>query len=144
MYCSRDYAARHPRPVRREDFARHPIIGGGGDYVWPVYRKWLQHIGLEDAVAMEHGTSAGLLAAVRSGFGMAVLPSFFADRDPDLVRCMEPPRSDPMELWLVTHERMRHTPRVRLVMDFLAERLARLAKAERVAVDAAWGDTIAG
>ena len=143
MYCSRDYAARHEKPLKKADFARHPIIGGGGQYVWPVYRRWLQHIGLEDAVAMEHGTSSGLLAAVRAGFGMAVLPSFFADRDPDLVRCMDAPPNDQLELWLVTHERMRHTPRVRLVMDFLGERLTLMAKAERIAGDAKWGEAIA-
>ena len=138
MYCSRDYAARHPRPHTRADFATHPIIGGGGQYVWPVYRKWLQHIGLEQAVAMEHGTTTGLLAAVRAGFGMAVLPSFFADRDPDLVRCMDAPESDTMELWLVTPERLRHTPRVRAVMDFLGERLTAMARQAPSQPDGAW------
>jgi hypothetical protein len=28
-------------------------------------------------------------------------------------------------MWLVTHERVRHTPRVRVVIDFLYERIAR-------------------
>jgi DNA-binding transcriptional LysR family regulator len=28
-------------------------------------------------------------------------------------------------LWLFTHERVRHTPRVRAVIDFLYERLSR-------------------
>jgi DNA-binding transcriptional LysR family regulator len=28
-------------------------------------------------------------------------------------------------LWLFTHERVRHTPRVRTVIDFLYERLSR-------------------
>ena len=31
-------------------------------------------------------------------------------------------------MWLVTHERLRHTPRVRTVIDFLYERLARHIK----------------
>jgi hypothetical protein len=31
-------------------------------------------------------------------------------------------------MWLLTHERLRHTPRVRAVMDFLGERLTRLAR----------------
>jgi hypothetical protein len=29
-------------------------------------------------------------------------------------------------LWLLTHERLRHAPPVRTVLDFLAERLTRL------------------
>ena len=143
MYCSRAYAVRHPRPTCDEDFRRHPIIGGGGAYVWPVYRKWLRRIGLEEAVAMEHDSSSGLLAAVRSGFGMAVLPSFLADRDPDLVRCIDPPGRDEMELWLVTHERLRRTPRVRAVMDFLGDRLAQVARQPELARDAAWAGEMA-
>jgi DNA-binding transcriptional LysR family regulator len=82
----------------------------------------------EDAVVIEHGSTSGLLAAVRAGMGMAVLPSFMADRDPELVRVVPPPRNDPMELWLLTHERIRHAPRVRAVMDFLGERLGGMAR----------------
>ena len=140
MYCSRDYARCHARPHGREGLGRHPIIGGGGAYVWPIYRRWLDHLGLGEAVAMEHGTTAGMLAAVRAGFGMAVLPSFFADRDPELVRCIDPPPTEGMQLWLLTPERLRHEPRVRAVMDFLGAALTRLTKAERPALDeGAWG-----
>jgi DNA-binding transcriptional LysR family regulator len=128
LYCSRAYAEAHGVPASAQELARHPIVGGGGDYVWPLYRKWLQRHGLEEAVVIEHGSTSGLLAAVRSGMGMAVLPSFMAQQDPELVQVVEPPASDRMELWLLTHERIRHAPRVRAVMDFLGERLTRLAR----------------
>ncbi|MFL6863770.1 MAG: LysR family transcriptional regulator [Allosphingosinicella sp.] len=130
LYCSRDYAGRHPRPQTREDLGAHPFIGGGGPGLWRRYRAWLQRLGLEDAVAMHHDTASGLLASVRAGFGITVLPSFFADRDPDLVRCVEAASGDETGLWLLTHERLRHTPRVRAVMDFVADRLARMAHEE--------------
>ena len=74
---------------------------------------------------MHHGTSAGLLSAVRSGFGIAVLPCIVADADPDLIRCLPPREDHGRVLWLLTHERVRHTPRVRAVIDFLYERLSR-------------------
>lgn len=128
LYCSRDYAASHDRPRTREDLKRHVFVGGGGDGVWPPYRAWLKQHGLEESVAMHHGSATGLLAAVRDGFGLAVLPSFVADRDPHLVRCLEPVAGDRKGLWLMTHERLRHVPRVRAVLDFLAERLTRLAR----------------
>jgi DNA-binding transcriptional LysR family regulator len=128
LYCSRAYADANGLPATPDELARHPIIGGGGDYVWPLYRKWLQRHGLEEAVVIEHGSTSGLLAAVRAGMGMAVLPSFMADGDPDLVRVVQPPASDRMELWLLTHERIRHAPRVRAVMDFLGDRLTRIAR----------------
>lgn len=141
MYCSRDYAARHARPRNHHDLKAHPIIGGGGGYVWPAYRKWLRAMDLEGSVAIEQGSSTGLLAAVRSGFGLAVLPSFFADRDPDLVRCLDVPGGEGMELWLVTTERLRRTPRIRMVMDFLGARLAAMAEAPLPALAAEWGSS---
>jgi DNA-binding transcriptional LysR family regulator len=62
---------------------------------------------------------------VRSGFGIAVLPCIVADAEPDLVRCIPPRDNHNRQLWLLTHERVRHTPRVRAVIDFLYERLTR-------------------
>jgi DNA-binding transcriptional LysR family regulator len=138
LYCSRDYAARHPRPRSAADLRGHAMIGGGGDKVWPAYRAWLRRHRLEEAVAIHHSSASGLLAAVRAGAGLAVLPSFIADRDPDLVRCLDPIAGDDSELWLLTHERLRHTPRVRAVMDFLGQRLARLAREPRVPDEGRW------
>ena len=125
LYCSRDYADRHGVPRTRDDLKRHSIIGGGGGKLWLHYEAWLKSLGLEGQVAMHHATSTGLLSAIRSGFGIAVLPCIVADAEPDLIQCV-PPRDDHnRSLWLLTHERVRHTPRVRLVIDFLYERLMR-------------------
>ncbi|MGD9810468.1 MAG: LysR family transcriptional regulator [Sphingobium sp.] len=123
LYCSRAYAAAHGIPRKRAELHAHPFVGGGGPHVWPHYQQWLKQHGLESAVAMHHGSATGLLSAVRSGVGLAVLPSFMADRDPDLVRCLRPSPRDDGAVWLLTHERLRHTPRVRAVFDFLTQKL---------------------
>ncbi|MCJ8159545.1 LysR family transcriptional regulator [Sphingomonas sp. LaA6.9] len=130
IYCSREYAAAHGRPRRRTELRGHPFIGGGGDGVWKIYRAWLEANGLEDAVAMHHDSSTGLLSAVRSGIGLAVLPCFVADAEPGLIRCLPPAPGKERAIWLLTHERVRHTPRVRIVIDFLAEQLIRLARVQ--------------
>lgn len=128
LYCSRDYAGRHGLPTSVEDLKQHAIVGGGGGNLWRHYKAWLQQLGLEDQVAMHHANSTGLLSAVRSGFGIAVLPCVVADSDPELMLCI-PPRPDHGRiLWLLTHERVRHEPRVRAVMDFLANRLSKHIK----------------
>lgn len=128
IYCSRDYAAAHGRPCRRRELKGHAFIGGGGPGVWMYYRRWLETNGLIDSVAMQHGTSTGLLAAVRAGVGLAVLPTLIADHEPGLIQCLPPEPGNPRGLWLLTHERLRHTPRVRVVLDFLYDRLRRLAQ----------------
>lgn len=127
LYCSRDYARVHGVPRNRAELAQHTLIGGGGKKVWRRYRAWLARNGLETGVAIHHDSATGLLAAVRSGFGLAVLPTFVADREPDLVRCLPPDRKDQAAVWLLTHERLRNVQRVRVVLDFLADRLTRLA-----------------
>ena len=125
LYCSREYAAIHGVPRTRADLKSHAIIGGGGGKLWVHYEAWLRSLGLEGQVAMHHASSLGLLSGVRSGLGLAVLPCVVADADPDLIRCL-PPRADHgRSMWLLTHERVRRTPRVRLVIDFLYERLMR-------------------
>lgn len=137
LYCSRDYGERHGVPRNLKDLRSHSLIGGGGGNLWLHYEAWLRQLGLEDRVAMHHATSTGLLSGVRSGFGIAVLPCIVADAEPDLVRCLAPRSDHGRTLWLLTHERVRYTPRVRLVIDFLYDRLMRHAKATRPAADAA-------
>lgn len=131
FYCSRSYAAEHGIPRGPGELRAHTLIGGGGTPVWRAYQSWLRKFDLEEAVAMHHGSATGLLAAVKAGFGLAALPSFVADQDPELVRCLRPERGTRRGLWLLTHERVRQTPRVRVVLDFLAERLRPLARKQR-------------
>ena len=128
IYCSRAYAEAHGVPRTRRALRGHPLIGGGGGGIWRVYQQWLRQNGLESAVAIQHDTVPGLLAAVRSGIGLAALPSFVADLDPDLVRCLPPAPGKESDIWLLTHERLRHSPPVRAVLDFLGDRLHRLAR----------------
>lgn len=128
LYCSRGYAERHGVPATRAELQNHAFIGGGGGNLWIHYQAWLRELGLEAQVAMHHATSGGLLAGVRSGFGIAVLPCIVGDSDPDLVRCLPPRDNHGRVLWLLTHERVRHAPRVRIVIDFLYERLMRHIK----------------
>jgi DNA-binding transcriptional LysR family regulator len=123
FYCSRDYADRNGVPHTIRDLKKHALVGGGGGNLWRAYSAFLDRVGLADQVAMHQASSTGLLAAVRSGFGIAVLPCLVADDDPDLVRCMPPNQEHERVMWVLTHERVRHSPRVRVVTDFLYERL---------------------
>ena len=127
VYCSRDYADRHGIPHSREQLATHPFIGGGGG-VWEPYLAWLRQYGLEDSVVMQYDSASGLLAGVRAGMGLTILPAFLADREPDPIRCIPPKAEDTTGLWLLTHERLRRVPRIRIVLDFLANALVKLGR----------------
>jgi DNA-binding transcriptional LysR family regulator len=124
LYCSRDYAARCGLPETLDDLRSHAIIGGGGGNLWHHYQAWLRELGLEEQIVMHHATSTGLLSGVRSGFGIAVLPCIIADAEPDLIRCMPPRKDHGRSFWLLTHERVRHNPAVRAILDHLYDRLS--------------------
>ena len=124
-YCSRDYGAKHGVPRTRNQLRKHSFIGGGGPKLWRAYSAWLHDLGLDDRVIMHHASATGMMSAIRSGHGIAVLPRIVADADPDLIQCVPPKAGHGRVMWLVTHERVRRTPRVRVVIDFLYDRLSR-------------------
>ena len=70
-----------------------------------------------------------LANAVRGGNGVGVLPCFIGDPDPALVRLTPVLAEASAEQWLLVHADLRNVPRVRIVMDALAE-LFRARRAE--------------
>ena len=63
------------------------------------------------------------LVAARAGIGLAVLPCYLGDPEPDLVRALPggPVPALVRELWIVTHQDLRRTARVRAFFDAIAE-----------------------
>jgi DNA-binding transcriptional LysR family regulator len=125
LYCSRDYAAQHGVPRTAAELKKHAFIGGGGPKLWRAYSAWLHDLNLDDRVVMHHASAMGMMSAIRSGLGIAVLPCVVADADSDLIQCVPPRGGHNRTMWLVTHERVRKTPRVRVVIDFLYDRISR-------------------
>lgn len=130
LYCSRDYAAQHGLPKTKADLRRHAIVGGGGGGLWRNYQAFLQKFGLEDRVAIQQGTSTGLLTSIQAGLGIGILPCLIGDSDPNLIRIMPPNADHSRILWLLTHNRVKRNPKIRAVIDFLYERLK--ARAEKL------------
>jgi len=55
----------------------------------------------------------------------AELGAFIADARPSLVRLAEPDPELSADLWLLTHPDLRHAPRVRVFLDFLAAEITK-------------------
>lgn len=64
-----------------------------------------------------------ILNAVKNGAGVSPLPCFIGDSDKNLVRVLEPKDKDGIDLWILMHSDLRHTTRVKLLMQFLYESL---------------------
>lgn len=61
---------------------------------------------------------------VKEGLGFGVLPCIVGDRAPSLIRLNDGATRPYQDLWLLTHNDLRHTARIRAVMDF-AEQVLR-------------------
>lgn len=117
FYAGHAYVAQHGLPTSIAALPGHALLGGGGS-AWPAYENWLRRHGLLESVVFHHRSIAGLIAAVREGFGLSALPCWIAEFDTGLVRCFPPPRSG-RGLWLLSPEAKARQPHVRAVLDFL-------------------------
>lgn len=84
-------------------------------------QSWLLGIANGRSVVCELTYSSEHLVAVRAGVGVAGLPCFIGERDPDLVRIDERAPYFARDIWLLVHNDLRKTPAVRAVMDFVVD-----------------------
>lgn len=64
-----------------------------------------------------------MVEAAKQDLGAIPMPCFWGDSQPELVLLMDPPEELTLDLWLLTHEDLRNTARVRALMTFLHEAL---------------------
>lgn len=66
-------------------------------------------------------TLMGMLAAVRDGIGVAVLPCYLGDSEESLARIGQPVAELSTDLWMLTHPDLRRVARIRAFVDFVAQ-----------------------
>ncbi len=126
FYASRDYVARRGRPSSPDELHSHdfvmaelagrPLLRGSRDAVTDSDMPGR-------TVFMSNSPEANV-TAVRSGLGIGIHALAWADAYPDLVRLLPETPAGDVDIWLVTHEDLRHSARIRAMYDFLAGRLA--------------------
>ena len=63
------------------------------------------------------------LSAVLAGYGISAISHRWASRYPDLQAVLPEMTVATTDMWIVTHEELRHSARIRAVFDYLSERL---------------------
>lgn len=123
LFATAGYLQARGTPEPGAAFAGHDLV---------LYQPYLDS-GKDVTLASEpisHGRIAitctsGLMVrhAVASGLGLGEIPLPLGARD-GLVRVWEEREIRPYDVWLVTHKDVRHTARVRVVIDAIAEAFA--------------------
>lgn len=120
LYAARSYLARYPLRSAAELADRPLLSGPPGD----AESAWFAKLAKGQKPTFTSVLSVALLAAAKAGAGIAVLPRYLGDAEPDLEHLPMP--DEPREaLWLTVHRDLRATPRVRAVMDFLVAQFTR-------------------
>ncbi|RDI97871.1 LysR family transcriptional regulator [Dyella solisilvae] len=128
LFAHRRYLEAHGQPATLGELAGHALIGF--DTEAPYVRR-LRPEGLpytREHFALRTDSDLAALAAIRAGLGIGIIQVGLARHDPALVRLLAAELSLPLETWVVMHEDLRQSQRVRRLFDHLAEALADYAR----------------
>jgi DNA-binding transcriptional LysR family regulator len=105
----------------KRDFAGLNFVGWAETAQGIRAASWIETNIPREAIVYRSSSVLNQLAAAKAGMGLAILPCYLGDPEPDIERAA-PPLSDlKTELWLVTHQALKGSARVRAFMDFVGE-----------------------
>jgi DNA-binding transcriptional LysR family regulator len=128
LFAHRDYLARFGEPRSLADLAGHCFIGfdrdnstfrAAGDFARSMTRE---------SFGLRCDSDLAQLAALRAGVGIGGCQDNIARRMPELVSVLPNAFHYALEVWLVMHEGLKATRRVRLLFDHLATGLTAYVK----------------
>jgi DNA-binding transcriptional LysR family regulator len=126
VYASRNRAETSVANIHRsQDLRHHAVIGWDEAATGIAAAAWLSRTVGTEAFVFRSNSLVNQLVAAKAGIGLAVLPCYLGDPEPELVRALPEPISELAgELWIVTHADLRRTARVRAFFDLVGHDLA--------------------
>ncbi|WP_259782117.1 LysR family transcriptional regulator [Aestuariispira ectoiniformans] len=118
------YASKgRKEPKDTTDWPTQDWIGPDERMFYRELEQWMATNDLDRLCRYRVDTVMGMIAAVRNGLGLAALPCYLADRDAKLTRVSAPIPELTVDLWLLTHPDLRHTARIRAVLDYITDEM---------------------
>jgi DNA-binding transcriptional LysR family regulator len=121
VYASHSYVSRHGRPERKEDINQHTVVRFAGEMSDHPAARWLRSVAPNARVGAHATSLPTMILAVRSGIGLAPLPLIVGENESDLVRLLGPFPDLNTQFYLLMHQDMKRTPRVRAFFDFIVD-----------------------
>jgi DNA-binding transcriptional LysR family regulator len=111
LYGARAYLDGTPKADRA-------IIAYDRDMDGAPQQRWLRKMAEGRPVALLTNDLVAMMSGVRAGMGLGALPHILVEEDGDLVCVADGPEAT-REIWLLLHDDLRRSARVRVVMDHL-------------------------
>lgn len=113
--------------LRREagayNFGKHTVIGWD-EPARIVASDWIAEHVPSERIGFRCNSLVNQGVAVRAGLGIALLPCYLADDDPGLRRVSGVLPDLASELWIVTHQDLRNTARIRAFLSSIGDAIA--------------------
>lgn len=125
FYASGDWVARNGLPRGPADLATADLMG----FDDPRFCGFLQEIGIPIATAdlrIVSESSVVIWEMVKRGMGVTVMMREVAERTPGVVNLLPDMAPILVPIWLITHQALEASPRIRLVQAIVAEELDRM------------------
>lgn len=126
-FASRSYVATHGVPTPITNLASHNVIAFNDSLSKVPGARWLEAHAKGAHVVLRSGSIPAAWNAALGGLGIAVVPCFLAEREPDMLRLTSEVLGS-RDIFLVAHPDLARVARVRVVMDFLIDRFSRDAE----------------
>ena len=123
VYASHLYLERRGIPRGPDAIDGHDVLVYEGLGGMPGF-EWLRDPSRGGRIAFRANDPASLVSAATAGLGLTAVPCFLGDAEAALAR-VETLGYSRTEMFLVTHEQIRRTARVRVTSEFVAELMAR-------------------
>lgn len=125
FYASDDWVGRNGLPESPADLAGAGLMG----FDDPRFADYMRGVGIpvstEDFRIVSE-SSVVIWEMVKRGMGVAVMLREVAERTPGVVNLLPDMEPIPVPIWLITHQELQSSPRIRLVQTIMAEELARM------------------
>jgi DNA-binding transcriptional LysR family regulator len=120
VFTSSAYAARRELPKTFEELAQHQLV----QYIEPMLHlpwfAWIEAFAGKGAPATRVDSTEMAVGLIAGGGGIGVLPCFSGDHTSNLVRVFREPIANAVG-WIVYHESVRNSARIRAVVELLSE-----------------------
>ncbi|MCO4319463.1 LysR family transcriptional regulator [Phyllobacterium sp. 21LDTY02-6] len=119
VYGSRSYLERHSTVRQRSDLSTHQFIGYIEDMIFTPGLDYMREILPGLRASYQSSSIFSQLSAARSGFGLCILPYYIARNYPELVPVLPKQLHLNRDYWLICHEDIVNTPRIRVLREFI-------------------------
>jgi len=121
IYGSPRYLARR----KGDDLAAHRWVGPDDSLAATSVARWMRTEVPDSEITLRADSLVALRQAAQAGLGLAALPCYLGDTSPGLVCVRGPIAAMQTALWVLTHQDLRRTARIRAFTEFAADAFVR-------------------